>query len=233
MNLKKTLVGVAVASALGLSAAGANAATLTIDSGSFFTMGGGTTVAAPGFDGQYITGNNGIVLDTVQTAYSGPGGGGNFGPLSTDIDNAWTFFGSTGVHLTTSAPTVLSQSGDSATLDFSGWSVSWNGIQVIPMGSGAWNGNADGEAQVTCAAGSGCVNGSSYTLMYSATVPDGDPSNFGNTKYLLSLTGTITGGDLAGAPAPVPAPAAVWLFGAGLAGLMGMVRRSRKDAATV
>jgi len=31
-------------------------------------------------------------------------------------------------------------------------------------------------------------------------------------------------------PAAVPAPAAVWLFGAGLAGLMGMVRRSRKQA---
>ena len=228
MNFKKTLVGVAVASALGLSATGVQAATLSIDSGSYFTMGGGLTVNAPGSDGQFITGNNGIITGTTQFAYSGPGGAGNLGPQVTDIDNAWSFFFQNGVHLTTSPVNVLGVSGDAATLDFSGWAVSWNGLANIPMGTGAWNGNAEGVAQVSCASGSGCVDGSAYTLMYSATVPDGDPSNFGGTKYLLSLTGSISG-DLA---SPVPAPAAVWLFGAGLAGLMGVVRRSRKEVAS-
>lgn len=164
--------------------------TLNIDAGSFFTMGGNLTVSAPGFDGQFITGYNGLVTNSTQPATGSHSGVPN-GSESPSIDTPWSFFNNTGMHLTTSGATILSASGNTATIDFSGWSVTWNGIAVIPMGSGAWNGNPEGVAEVTCAVD--CGDGDTYTLTYSATVPDGDPSNFGGTAYLLSLTGTITG----------------------------------------
>ncbi len=219
--MKKIALSAAIATAMAASTAGA--ATLSVDAGSFFTMGGGTAVNAPGFDGQFISGNDGLVLGTTQSA-SGSHSGVPNGSEVEGIDNAWAFFGNTGLHLSTSNTNVLSASGNTATADFSGWSVSWNGIAVIPMGSGAWNGNAEGVANITCAVD--CTAGDTYTLTYSATVPAGDPSNFGNTRYLLNLVGTISGGDIT-APAVIPVPAAVWLLGSGLIGLVGVARRKK------
>lgn len=90
---------------------------------------------------------------------------------------------------------------------------------TIALGSGAWLGGgaaADGVAQVIC--GIDCGNGDIYTLTYSATVLEGSPSNFGGSQYLLSLTGTVSA---------VPVPAAIWLFGSGLLGLVGVARRRK------
>lgn len=224
--MKKTIIAVSVVAALGASgvasAALVNGSTLSVDQGSFFTMGGGTTVNAPGFDGQFITGFDGLVLGTTQTP-SGSHSGLPNGSESPTVDNAWAFFGNTGMSGTDSNSNVLSASGNTATVDFSGWVVAWNGLDAasgnptVPMGSGAWFGTTtDGVAQVTC--GVDCGNGDTYTLTYSATVPAGDPSNFGNTKYLLQLNGTVSA---------VPVPAAAWLFGSGLLGLVGVARRRK------
>ena len=138
------------------------------------------------------------------------------------IDQAWGFFGNTGMTQSTSATNILSDDGaGNVTIDFSGFGVTWNGIANIPMNSGAWDGNAEGVAGLTCAVD--CAENDTFTLYYSATVPAGDPSNFGGVKYNYYLTGTI------GAVAAVPVPAAVWLFGSGLVGLAGVARR-RKSA---
>jgi len=186
-----------------------NTTTLNIDTGSFFTMGGSLTVAAPGFDGQFLTGNEGLVLGTTQTP-SGSHSGAVNGTESPTVDNAWLFFNSTGMSGSDSNTNVLSATGNTATVDMSGWVVAWNGLDAasgaatVPMGSGAWlAGTTDGVANIVC--GVDCGDGDTYTLTYSATVPAGDPSNFGTTPYLLSLTGTITDTNTApviGTPSP-------------------------------
>jgi hypothetical protein len=167
--------------------------------------------------GQNITGHNNLVLGTIQAA-SGSHSGVPNGTESPNIDEAWNFFGNTGLHQTTKATNVLTALGNMATVDFSGWNVTWNGIPSINMGSGAWGaGFTNGVANVVC--GVNCGNGDTYTLTYAATVPAGDPSNFGNTQYWVKLTGHIT--------APVPVPAAIWLLGSGLVGLVGVARRRK------
>ncbi|HSH28862.1 MAG TPA: VPLPA-CTERM sorting domain-containing protein [Thiohalobacter sp.] len=212
----------------------ASGGTSTPASGSWFSMraldldGNGvpeTDIFTP------ISSLNGIVLGTAQAAsgsHSGsPGCTAGVGTCtdtdpsseSPNIDNPWGFFGNTGMHQTTSAASVLSASGNSATVDFSGWNVTWNGIASIPMGSGAWAGNPEGVATITC--GVDCGDGDSYALDYSATVPLGDPSGFGGVAYAVHLEGSVSA---------VPVPAAVWLFGSGLVGLVGVARR-RKAAA--
>ena len=198
-NKVKFMSGLAMLTA-GLLGAGSSwavldpASTLSVDAGSFFTMGGSTSVAAPGFDGQNITGLNGIVLGTLQPA-TGSHSGAITGAENADVDNPWLFFNNTGMHGTEgTAPTIISAAGNTATLDFSGWRVSWNGVESpgISMGVGAWYaGTSDGVANVECAVD--CAPGDTYTLTYSATVPDDGSTNFGNVQYLLRLTGTISG----------------------------------------
>jgi len=48
---------------------------------------------------------------------------------------------------------------------------------------------------------------------------------------LISGTGSSYQLTMWGAPAPVPVPAAVWLFGSGLVGLVGLARRKMRAAA--
>jgi hypothetical protein len=217
--MKKQALATAIAGALSIGAVSAQAAlvngsTLSIATGSNFEM----EVAPAFFVTTPITGLNGIVLGTAQGA-SGSHSGAPNGSESPNIDNPWTFFSNTGMHQTTSAANVLSATGNTATVDFSGWSVTWNGIADIPMGAGAWGTNAEGVADVTC--GVDCGDGDSYTLTYTGRVPAGDPSSFGNVAYRLNLTGTVS------APSAIPVPAAVWLFGSGLVGLVGVARRKK------
>lgn len=64
--------------------------------------------------------------------------------------------------------------------------------------------------------------GTACTLSYRATVPLGDPSGVGNVKYELHLEGIVN------AAPEVPVPAAAWLLGSGLFGMMGIGRRKAK-----
>jgi len=115
-----------------------------------------------------------------------------------------------------------------AGLNMSGWNWPWNGIPGIPLGSGPW--------QPTNCASLGCtgytftdgigrlqwdgVYGHGYTLDFASTVPVNDPSNFGGVHFYTHLEGIV-------AAAPVPVPAAVWLFGSGILGLSGFFFRKR------
>lgn len=133
-----------------------------------------------------IQGYNGIIIGTTQPADGSHSGAPN-GSENPGIDQPWRFFSNTGMHLTT-APIVEITS--NSVLDFSGWAVTWNLIPIINMGSGAHSGFTISQAQIVCNPIS-CSNGATYTLAYTATVPDGDPSNFGNVRYSLRLEGTV------------------------------------------
>ena len=117
---------------------------------------------------------------------------------------------------------ILSASGDTATVNMSGWNMQWSGVQFIPLGTGAWSaGYTSGVGNITCAAGSGCAVGSAYTLTYTATVPAGEPSGFGLVKFYLELHGTV-------GPSPIPEASTYGMMLAGL-GLVGAAARRRKQ----
>ena len=92
-----------------------------------------------------------------------------------------------------------------------------NGIEAIDMGGQALLGDT-GIATMACSTSS-CSSGSTFTLDYFAHVPVGDPSGHGGTGYNLHLEGVVT--------SAVPVPAAMWLFGSGLLGLIGVAKRKK------
>jgi len=176
-----------------------------------------------------LVSNDGLILGLVQPAsVTEPG-----------IDQPWLFFGNEGIHQTTSAVTIISDDGaGNVALDFSGWAVNWNGLD-IGLGGSSWGSNADGVAIMTCAVD--CSEGDAFTLFYTATVTEGafigvryrlgfDSGSLSASEAPLSAAevvedpGVIATGTI-GASAVVPVPAAVWLFGSGLLGLVGIARR--------
>ncbi len=212
--MNKSTLALALGLALSTASIGANAAlvngsTLNIGTGSTFEM----EVAPTVFLATTVVNNNGVVLGTAQAA-SGSHTGAPNGTENPGIDKPWLFFGNTGLDYTSSPTNVLTAAGNTADVDFSGWTVTWNSIASIPMSGGAWGTNASGVANVTC--GVDCGNGDTYSLYYTATVPAGSPSGFGGVKYRLNLKGTVS---------EIPVPAAIWLLGSGLLGLVGVARR--------
>ena len=162
-----------------------------VTSGSWFGMDANKNGAIAGSEKTPIAqGTAGLVLGVTTLA-----GASHTGPVTAGDTNAitapWAFFGNTGSDfMPTVAPSVLSSSGNTATVGLSGWTVTWNGIPAIPMGTGAWGtGFSNGQANVTCT--STCAAGETYTLDYHATVPLGDPSGFGGVGYALHLEGTV------------------------------------------
>ena len=195
--------------------------------GSYFGMDASGDGIVKASERTSISSLNGINIGTAQSA-SGTHNGLPTGLETSDnIDNAWGFFKNTGMHQTTVPVTIVSQGAGTAVLDFSGWNVTWNTIPSINMGSTAWNGNVNGQANMTCSSAN-CAVGDTYVLNYSATVPVGDLSGFGGVPYLLHLEGIVGAGAVV-PPNPIPVPAAAWLFGSGLLGLAGIARR-RKTA---
>ena len=174
--------------------------TPVLGDGSYFTMEVQPGVPLP----TALVAQNSLQLNTAQAASTSP--------LIPNIDQPWQFFGNLGVHQTTSAPTVKSDDGaGNIILDFNGWNVSWNQIASIPLGNGAHSGGVDGEAVMTCYSDDlatrtqgDCSAGNVYVLDFYGTVPDGDPSGFGNVKYRLHLEGAVAASGVVYGPVIAP-----------------------------
>ena len=93
--------------------------------------------------------------------------------------------------------------GTTLTLDMSSWTAFWNGT--------AFNQGAAGVTTTTDGAGN-------FTAAWTALVVGG------------AFDGQIGAWNVTGTASAVPVPAAVWLFGSGLVGLVGVARRRRKAA---
>ena len=174
-----------------------------VNGGSFFAMdlNGNSKITSAEMTG-IAQGTTGLVIGQT----SSPGSHHAGAPVSGDasvITAGWLFNGSTGTNHLNVAATGNTTTG----LDLSGWAVAWSGLSNIPMNTGTWQ-PIDGPTAAGNCAAMGCtgwtftnsvaqlvwdgVDGHSYTLNYAATVPTGDPSGFGGTRYFLHLIGTVT-----------------------------------------
>lgn len=148
-------------------------------------------------------GTEGIIIGIVQ-ATGVPSHSGS--PTASDwnrIDAPWSFLGATGMHFTS-----LGITGGAGGLNMSGWNWVFNGAASTNLGSSAWG--AGFTSGVANFAWDG-VYGHGYTLDYHATASDGAFTG-GLAPYALHLEGSVQ---------PVPIPAAGWLLGSGILGLLG------------
>jgi hypothetical protein len=111
---------------------------------------------------------------------------------------------------------ILSASGDTATVDMSGWIMDWHTMQDVPLGSYAWGFYTSGVPYISgvgnilCDAGSGCAVGSHYTLKFAGGVPT--PTEFEPYYPIyLELHGTV-------GAVPEASTYAMMLVGLGLVG---------------
>jgi hypothetical protein len=161
---------------------------------------------SPGTDGGLLIGQSQVA--TIPTGLTGT--------VISPFDAPWQFFGDYGAHQSNSPMNILADDGNgNVLLDFSGWGVTWNGIPNINLGGDVANfPTENGMASLIC--GQDCSAGDSFVLDYLAHVPLNDPTGFGGVPLKLHLEGTVSA---------VPVPAAMWLFGSGLIGLISVARR--------
>ena len=139
------------------------------------------------YDKTPIESFNGIRIGELQPA-SGSHSGPINGTENPDIDFPWEFFGNTGMHQTTTTPvTVLSDAGNTPTLDMGDWGLTWNGIVNVPM-------TQVGDATVTCT--SECSATDNYVLDAAFHFSG---AGFTTAPYSLHLEGTVMPG---GPPLP-------------------------------
>jgi hypothetical protein len=182
-----------------------------VNGGSWFGMDMSSNTQIGAAEKTAITNVNGIPVGVLIRAT-----GSHTGPINGSESPAfdkWEFFGNTGLHhirVNTSPAQAVITDNSNGTLVWSGWTVAWNAIAAIPMNANAWQPAGTNCAALGCTGWtftnstarfqcgsplSSCTNatnGVAYTLDYTATVPNGDPSGFGNVKYYLHLVGTVT-----------------------------------------
>jgi hypothetical protein len=232
MTANKTPLSVALLGLLGTSALTAQASHLLLQNGDRLTIDAGQAIVdqfgtpVDVTSGSYfafdqngdskIQGNEKVPITMGTTGFivgltSIPG----------KIDVPWTFNGGgQGQDYITIPFSPLA-----AGMDMSGWTIT-SDIFSYPMGTGAWtptNCVALGCTGVSFADGIGDltwsgVYGDAFTLHYTATAPFDLAQLIEVSRYYLHVEGVVS---------QVPVPAAAWLFGSGLLGLLGVAQRKR------
>ena len=185
-----------------------------VTGGSYYAMDiAGNGTLSP-YERYSITANEGVLINTTQLAYGSHTGVPN-GTESPSIDMPFYYYQSTGMHLTTSPVTILSDDGaGQVTLDFSGWSIIWFDDTTV-MDLGGHNSISPGTGIATLLCGTDCSLGDTFTLDYQTRIAS---TPFNGILYGVHLEGVI---------GIVPIPAAAWLFVSGLIGLAGVARRRK------
>ena len=212
MNNNAKRISIMMGAVLGVCGLSAQAAVLS--TGNLLGIGAGSWFAVD------IDGNGSIDSSEQAGIAAGADGGLVIGATqSVGAIDTWTWLERAGAHYTTIAPT----GGTTTGIDFSGWSIFWDGAPVsTTYDFGAWTpGNCDTlgctgvsfEDHVAAFSWSGAY-GDSYSLWYAWTFTGTDPGCFCSTDYVLHLEGVVT------ETAVVPLPSAFWLLGGGLAFLL-------------
>ena len=152
------------------------------------------------------TGYTGITPSTILNSFS-------FFGTATYVGTNPISYQSAESHLVPTAD-ISNCVGSSCTLsvDLSGWEVYWNG-SVFEQGPRPVN-----TGPFVLAVGTYDLSTSAYSLSWLSQIKGGP---FNGVKGYWHLEGTV---------APVPVPAAAWLLGSGLIGLVGVARRKNKVA---
>jgi hypothetical protein len=220
--MKKSYLLGAVCACLVAVSIDANATLINGSVLSFNSYGGGSSIP-PDSNGSWfsvepatfgvigIASFDGLILGSIQTA-TGSHSGVPDGSESPTIDNPHDWFGNTGMLSTVSDTNVLLAAGNTATIDFTGIRWSWAGTDNIVIYDPT--AGDSGAANISCVLD--CGNGDTYILDYIGHIEQGSPSGLGGEEVRIHLEGTISA---------VPIPAAVWLFGSGLLGLVGIARK--------
>ena len=115
---------------------------------------------------------------------------------------------------------------DDATNLFS-WDISWSGLtgnETVMHFHGSALPNQNAGVQVNF----GAISGTSSPSIGSTTISGAQATDLlAGLWYINIHTDAFPGGEIRGQVNVVPVPAAVWLFGSGLLGLVGVARRKK------
>lgn len=227
MKFKRLALACLATGLLGIGTAQAATVSSITISGGFFAMGQDPATATCTASDAVDFGNcHAVAIGTANTINAGDTGSAKTTTTSFSPDIVhFNFFGATPVTsgLATSVTGAADPndwgSGFSGTtgtgtisLNLGGYYANWNGTNFL-------QGTDTAGANGTSTAATGTISGNTFDINWHSYIVGG--SFDGQTGY-WNLTGTFTTES-----APVPVPAAVWLFGSGLVGLVGVARRRK------